>query len=142
MAPTALTQEAVETTATLLAEAEKPLIIVGYTGRNHATVPELVKLASSIPGVRVLDALGSDMCFPYNHRASLGVRVGGGDDNIREADAIVIIDCDVPWIPTQCRPGPDARIVHLDVDPLKQNMPLHYIPAFRRYRADSETALK
>lgn len=141
VAPTALPRDAVELIISTLAGAEKPLIIVGYTGRNRATVPELVRLAESVPGTRVIDALGSDVCFPYSHRASLGVRIGR-DESIEEADVILVVDCDVTWIPTQCKPRPDARIIHVDVDPLKQNMPLYYIPAFRRYRADAETALR
>src|SRR4051812_35535448 len=139
--PAALPPKGVEAIIKLLAEAEKGLIIVGYTGRNHATVSELVKLVEAIPGTRVLDTLGSDVCFPYTHRASLGVRTGK-DKSIQEADAIVVIDCDVPWIPTQCSLQPDVKIIHVDVDPLKANIPVHYIPAFKRYRADSETALK
>lgn len=141
IAPAALPQQGVQTIVSLLVAAQRPLIITGFSGRNHATVPELVKLVESIPGVRVLDALGSDVCFPYTHRASLGVRIGK-DEGIETADVIVIFDCDVPWIPTQCKTRADAKIVHIDVDPLKENMPLHYIPAFRRYRADSETALR
>lgn len=141
MAPTALPQEALEVIISTLATAEKPLIIVGYTGRNHANVDQLVQLAESVPGTRVLDALGSDVCFPHSHRASLGVGIGS-HASIEEADVIVVIDCDVTWIPTQCKPRPDAKIIHVDVDPLKQNIPLYYIPAFRRYRADSETALR
>jgi thiamine pyrophosphate-dependent acetolactate synthase large subunit-like protein len=141
VSPTALPLEAMELIVSILADAEKPLIIVGYSGRNHATVSELVRLTEIIPGIRVLDALGSDVCFPYTHRASLGVRIGR-DVSIEEADVILVLDCDVAWIPTQCKPRADAKIIHIDVDPLKQNMPLYYIPAFRRYRADAETALQ
>jgi len=141
ISPVALPPQGVETIVSVLAAAEQPLIITGYSGRNHATVPELVKLAENIPGVGVLDVLGSDVCFPYSHRASLGVRVGA-DPSIETADVILVLDCDVTWIPTRCRPRPDAQIMHIDVDPLKQNMPLYYIPASRRYRADAETALR
>lgn len=62
--PMALPQSGVQTVAEALMDAEEPLIIVGFTGRNHATVSELVKLADVIKGVRVLDTGGSDMCFP------------------------------------------------------------------------------
>ncbi|KAF4990283.1 hypothetical protein FDECE_14426 [Fusarium decemcellulare] len=141
VSPAALPPDAPELIVSLLAEAESPLIIVGYTGRNPKTVPELVKLTESIPGVQVLDGLGSDVCFPWSHRAFLGVGIGR-HESIKTADVIVVIDCDVPWIPTQCKPRADAKVIHVDVDPLKQNMPLHYIPAFRRYRADSETAIR
>ncbi|KAF7552065.1 hypothetical protein G7Z17_g4586 [Cylindrodendrum hubeiense] len=141
VSPTGLPTDALDTIVSMLADADSPLIIVGYTGRNHATVPELVKLVEAIPGTKVLDALGSDVCFPWSHRAFLGVGIGR-HERIEKADAILVIDCDVPWIPTQCKPRADARIIHIDIDPLKQNMPLHYIPAFRRYRADSETAIR
>jgi thiamine pyrophosphate-dependent acetolactate synthase large subunit-like protein len=138
--PAALPQDGVENIISALVAAENPLIITGYTGRNHATLPELVKLAEGIPGVRVIDGLGSDVNFPYSHRASLGVRLGG-DKSIEEADVILVLDCDVAWIPTKCRPRSDAKIIHVDLDPLKQNMPVYYIPAFQRYRADSYTAV-
>ena len=141
VAPIALPPDAPELIVSLLARAESPLIIVGSTGRNPATVPELVKLSESIPGVQVLDSLGSDVCFPWSHRAFLGVGIGR-HESITKADVILVIDCDVPWIPTQCRPRTDAKIIHVDVDPLKENMPLHYISAFRRYRADSQTAIR
>lgn len=141
VAPTALPPSAVEEIVSFLAYAQNPLIITGYSGRNRDTVPQLVALVESIPGVRVLDALGSDVCFPYTHRSSLGVRIGC-DQSIVDADVILVLDCDVPWIPTQCRPQKDCKVVHIDVDPLKPGMAVHYIPAFRRYRADSETALR
>ena len=46
-----------------------------------------------------------------------------------EASPVLVIDSDVPWIPTVSRPGPEARIYHIDVDPLKERMPLWSIPA-------------
>ncbi|KAH8703031.1 thiamine pyrophosphate enzyme [Talaromyces proteolyticus] len=141
VAPTALPQDGLETIVSLLAVADEPLIIVGYTGRDHGTVPELVSLVENIPGIRVLDGLGSDVCFPQTHRASLGVRIGS-HERIKTADVILVLHIDVPWIPTQCKPRLDAKIVHIDVDPLKTNMPVHYIPALHRYSADAKTALR
>lgn len=139
--PTALPAAAVEKIASLLLEAEEPLVITGYSGRNYAVVPQLTKLADHISGLRVLDTGGSDMCFPAHHPAWLGLRYGS-DDSIRTADVILVLDCDVPWIPTQCLPAAGARIVHIDVDPLKTQMPLYYINAILRCRADSFTAIK
>jgi len=80
------------------------------------------------------------MCFPADHRAWLGLRFGV-DESIRTADVIVVIDCDVPWINTQCQPSKSAKIFHIDVDPLKQQMPVFYLAAASRYRADSFTAV-
>ncbi|KAL3425029.1 thiamine pyrophosphate enzyme [Phlyctema vagabunda] len=138
--PAALSDAAVKTIAEALVGAKSPLLITGYSGRNHASVPALVKLTELVKGLRVLDTGGSDMCFPADQRAWLGLRYGI-DKSIPEADVIVVIDCDVPWINTQCSPSKDAKIYHIDVDPLKQLMPVFYLSAMARYRADSFTSV-
>lgn len=138
--PAALPPSGVKTIAEALVNAQEPLVIAGYTGRNHAAVQELVNLADNIKGLRVLDTGGSDMCFPANHPAWLGLRYGN-DPSIKTADVILVIDCDVPWINTQCHPKDTAKIFHVDVDPLKQQMPVFYLNAIQRYRADSYTSL-
>jgi thiamine pyrophosphate-dependent acetolactate synthase large subunit-like protein len=63
----ALPVSGVKKIAEALVGAQEPLIITGYSGRNHAVPGELVKLADTIKGLRVLDTGGSDMCFPANH---------------------------------------------------------------------------
>jgi thiamine pyrophosphate-dependent acetolactate synthase large subunit-like protein len=139
--PAALPLSGVKTIVEALVHAQEPLVIAGYTGRNHAAVDQLVQLADNIKGLRVLDTGGSDMCFPANHPAWLGLRYGN-DASIKSADVILVLDCDVPWINTQCHPAATAKIYHIDVDPLKQQMPVFYLNALRRYRADSQTALE
>lgn len=52
-----------------------------------------------------------------------------------------MLDCDIPWINTQCHPKEGAKIYHIDADPLKQQMPVFYIKALARYKADSEISL-
>ncbi|RDW59630.1 hypothetical protein BP6252_12717 [Coleophoma cylindrospora] len=138
--PAALTESAVQTIAEALVVAKEPLVITGYSGRNHSTVPALVKLTELVKGLRVLDTGGSDMCFPADQRAWLGLRYGI-DKSIETADLIVVIDTDVPWINTQCHPSKTCKIFHIDVDPLKQMMPVFYLAAVARYRADSCTAV-
>ncbi|ETI26777.1 hypothetical protein G647_10222 [Cladophialophora carrionii CBS 160.54] len=139
VAPAALPQDAVKMIAEELVKAQEPLLVVGYTGRNEDSVTAAVALADKIPGLRVLDTGGSDMCFPTDHPASLGMRYGS-DPAVTTADFILVVDCDVPWIPTQCKPKADARIVHIDVDVLKRQMPVFYIPAYARFSADSATS--
>ncbi|KAK4553990.1 hypothetical protein LTR86_008831 [Recurvomyces mirabilis] len=127
--------------ADTLVNAEAPLVITGYSGRNHDAVHALVELADTIKGLRVLDTGGSDMCFPADHPAWLGLRYGV-EENIKSADVILLLDVDVPYIPTQCKPNPKAKIIHIDVDPLKQQMPVFYVNAVARYRCDAETSLR
>ena len=139
--PAALSEEAVKSIAEALVAAKEPLLVTGYAGRNHTAVSELVRLTETVKGLRVLDTGGSDMCFPSDHRANVGLRYGV-DDSIKSADVILVVDCDVPWIPTLCKPKDSTRIFHLDGDPLKQQMPVFYIPAEARYKTDAYTAFK
>ncbi|EMD94618.1 hypothetical protein COCC4DRAFT_147855 [Bipolaris maydis ATCC 48331] len=138
--PSALPEEAVQHIAENLVAASEPLVIAGYSGRNRASVKALVSLANTVKGLRVLDTGGSDMCFPADHPGWLGTKYGA-DDAITTADVILIFDCDVPWMQTQCNPKQSAKIFHFDVDPLKQSMLLFYINAQQRYRVDSEIAI-
>lgn len=131
----ALTADGVRGITEALVEAKEPLLITGYLGRNHAAVGELVKLVETVQGMKVLETGGSDMCFPSDHRAYQGLRYGV-HECIKIADVILVADCDVPWIPTQARPQPDAKIFHIDSDPLKQQMPVFYLPTIARYKAD------
>jgi thiamine pyrophosphate-dependent acetolactate synthase large subunit-like protein len=53
----------------------------------------------------------------------------------------LVLDCDVPWVNTQNKPRSDAKVYHIDVDPLKQQMPVFYIDALARFKADSAIAI-
>lgn len=138
--PSALPTEAVQKISTLLVKARRPLIITGYSGRDQRTPGALVALADLIPGIRVHDTGGSDMCFPFAHIASEGFRLGT-DNCTRDADAILILDCDVPWIPSVNAPSKDAKIYHVDCDPLNQQIPVSLFPAHGRWKSDCYTAL-
>lgn len=139
--PGALPVDAVETIANALIEAESPLLITGYSGRDQRCPGELVKLADLVPGLRVHDTGGSDMCFPFDHPASLGFRLSF-DGCTRDADTILLLNCDVPWIPARNPPPENARIYHVDIDPLNQQIPVSFFPAHGRWRADCYTALQ
>ncbi|KAH6842424.1 thiamine pyrophosphate enzyme, N-terminal TPP binding domain-containing protein [Chaetomium sp. MPI-CAGE-AT-0009] len=127
--------------AEALAGASRPLLVTGYSGRKHDIPKALVELADTVKALRVLDTAGGDMCFPADHPAWLGVKQGA-DASIPEADVILVLDCDVPWIQTLCKPRPNATIFHIDADPLKKRMQLFYIQADARYQADSLIAVQ
>lgn len=88
----ALSELAVIRIGNALVGAKEPLIITGYSGRNHEAVDALVQLADTLRGLRVLDTGGSDMCFPADHRAWLSLRFGI-DKAIETADVIIVLDC-------------------------------------------------
>jgi thiamine pyrophosphate-dependent acetolactate synthase large subunit-like protein len=68
--PCALPEAGVQSIGNALICAKQPLVITGYCGRSHDAVGELVKLADTV-AAKVLDSLGSDLCFPSTHRGEL-----------------------------------------------------------------------
>lgn len=122
--------------------AEKPIVVTSFAGRNPGAVGELVRFCEAL-GVGVLESVPSAMNFPHSNPLYQGSHWNHPFQNpvLAEADVVLVIDSDVPWIPTISRPRDDARIYHIDVDPLKQSMPLWYIPAVQSFRADAATAL-
>jgi acetolactate synthase-1/2/3 large subunit len=43
---------------------------------------------------------------------------------LKDADLVLCIECDVPWIPSQGGPRPDAKLVHIGPDPLYARYPM------------------
>jgi len=82
--------------------------------------------------------------FPTDHPAYLGVQWNERRQNaaLASADVVLVIDSDVPWIGEVSRPQAGARILHIDADPLKQNMPLWYIGATLQCHADAALAVR
>jgi acetolactate synthase-1/2/3 large subunit len=125
-----------EAAASVLAKAENPLIICGYSGRNPQSMNALVALAETI-GARVVD---SPVQINYPTENAL---YSGFDPNplVFEADVILAIDSDVPYIPAQARPKAGATIIHIDIDALKENFPLWGFPVDYLIQADSAKAI-
>ncbi|KAJ5690147.1 Thiamine pyrophosphate enzyme C-terminal TPP-binding [Penicillium macrosclerotiorum] len=109
--PSALPEPEVELIATTLINAKRPLIITGYLGRNINAPPLLEELCNKLP-IKVVEMIGSDVCLRSDHEAYLGVTVTT-HPAVMEADVILILDCDVPWIPTAGKPKKDRQ--HLNV---------------------------
>lgn len=122
--------------AAMLIQAEMPLIIAGDPGRHPQSVASLVELAEILSARVVTSQLR--MNFPTTHPLC------GGDDPypyLKDADVILVIDCDVPYAPTQAKPKPDAKLIHIDIDPVKQTIPMWVFPVDVLIEADSSKAI-
>ena len=82
--------------------------------------------------------------FPTDHSLHQGSQGNEPVQNpvLEQADVVLVIDSDVPWIPMINKPAAHARIYHIDIDPLKDQMPLWYIHSKHAFRADAATALR
>jgi acetolactate synthase-1/2/3 large subunit len=118
-----------------LVDAERPVAIVGTLGRHPEAVEPLVELAELL-GMPVVDTRGP-VNFPSEHplfRANAGKL-------LPEADVILLLDTDVPWIPRQTGPSPTARIAQLDIDPVKSTIQVWGFPVDLPIQADTSKAL-
>jgi len=135
--PTPLAPSTVAEIVQALIDATRPVIVTTQFGRNPAAVPKLVEFAERL-GVPVVESNPAYLNFPATHPLHLGYNA---DEFIGAADVIVTLDSDAPWIHSRRRPAADAVIYHLDVDPLKEDLPLWYAPATRFLRVDTSLAI-
>ena len=142
IAPAPLPDAAVADLIEAVQKARRPLIVTSYLGRNPAALTELVRFCSRL-GVGVLESVPSYVNYPHNDPLYQGNQWNHPFQNraLGEADFILVVDSNVPWIPTVSKPSEKAAIAIIDVDPLKQSTPLWYIKARQCYRADAATAL-
>jgi acetolactate synthase-1/2/3 large subunit len=143
VAPAALTADAAREIAQSLLDARLPIVVTSFVGRNPAAFAALVELCREL-AVGVLESVPNYVNFPTDDPCWLGCQWNEPRQNraLGEADRIVVVDSDVPWIPAVSRPHADARIVHIDPDPLKVRTPLWYLPTEASFRADAAVALR
>jgi acetolactate synthase I/II/III large subunit len=122
--------------ADILLKAESPLIAAGDTGRHPEAVAGLVELAETM-GARVMPD-NIRMSFPNNHPLSVS---GFGQALFKDSDVILLIDKDIPYIPRNTKPRPDAKIIHISIDPIKQDIPLWVFPGDLFIQAETSKAL-
>jgi acetolactate synthase-1/2/3 large subunit len=141
-APTA-DAESLNKAGEILLEAENPLILAGYTGRHPESMALLVELSETL-AAPVLSGL-TRMNFPTTHPLSAGIEDIGGSRKpnpyIADADVLLVIDYDIPYVPAEGFPRKDAEIIHIDIDPMTQGRPLWQRGADLFVEADSREAI-
>jgi len=118
--PPAPDSGAIEEAARLLAEAQNPVIVTADAGRDPGAVAALAAFAERF-AIPVVEHRQRYLCLPADHPCHLGYDptplLGG-------ADAILVVECDVPWLPSRKAPSPDCRVIHIGADPLFSRYPI------------------
>ena len=129
--------DALRDVAARLVRSERPLVLPSTTGRTRRGFDALVQLAEllALPVVERRERTN----FPSSHPLHQGYQPG---PFVGAADVILVLDQDVPYIPTQVKPKADAFVAQLDVDPVKERIPLWSFPVTMPIRADSSRALE
>ncbi len=125
--PPAADPDAVEQVARLLAGAARPLLITANGGRTAAGRAAIAALAEAF-GIPVIHYRPRYLALSTEHPMQ-----AGWDPHalLKAADLVLVVECDVPWIPSQGRPAADAKVVHIGADPLFNRYPL------RGFRTDA-----
>lgn len=134
--------EAIRQAAQILADAERPIAITARSGRHPESVAELVKLAEllGLPIVNRRDVVN----FPSSHPLYLGGNPDVAADSVyglKTADAVLLLDSDVPWVPVMSQPPRTAPVLQIDQDPVRQTYPLWGYPVDLPIQADTAKAI-
>ena len=121
--PAVASHTAIEQAARILADAEFPLVITSAAGRQPAAVAALAALAEDF-ALPVVQNEARDLNLPTDHAMHLGFQSAPWLD---KADAILVLESVVPWIPHAAAPRRDATIIHMSGDPLAARYPFREI---------------
>jgi acetolactate synthase I/II/III large subunit len=135
--PASADANAIDEAAEILANAENPMIITASMGQNRAAVPALESLAERF-ALPVITYRPRYVNMSSDHPMHMGYEPGA---YLPDADAILVIDCDVPWIPSLHKLNPDVKVIHLGADPLYENYPVRGFQCDLGIRGSSGTAI-
>jgi acetolactate synthase I/II/III large subunit len=134
--PVAPDPDGIRELAERLVDARNPYVVVSSSGRNPATVPALVDLCELLAMPVAGSTRRAYHCFPKDHPLYHGLT------NLKEADVVLVLDANVPWIPGVTGPEPDAYVAVVDIDPLKMKTPTYEFTADQRITADALRAIE
>lgn len=116
---------AVARIAQAVARARFPVVVGSASGADPDSVPRLASLLSTF-GIGYVESMGHHVNLPSDHELFLGI------DSTRvlaQADVVIVLESDVPWIPSRGGPRADAFVAHVGVDPLHQGIPVRTFPS-------------
>jgi acetolactate synthase-1/2/3 large subunit len=130
--------QAVKTLADWVMDAKAPLIIATYVGRHPGEAEALTAFAERF-AIPVVLSNPHYMCLPASSPMHQGFLPG---KLLPEADLVIVIESDVPWMPTQVSPAANARIVQMGEDPIYARYPMRSFPTDLTITAATVPALE
>jgi acetolactate synthase-1/2/3 large subunit len=118
-----------------IAAAERPLIVASALRANAVT--PLAKLAERC-AIPVVSVNQSTLCLPSSHPMNFGAESG---TLLSDADLVIALESDVPWIPSVQQPPAGAHVVHIGDDPIYTRYPMRSFPSSLTIQADAAALL-
>ena len=123
--------------ADLLMQAERPLLIASSIGRVAEETRVLARIAERF-ALPVVAHTPRFLCLPSDHPLHHGF---DPHPFLADADLILVIEADVPWLPSLELPSPSARIAHIGADPAFLRYPMRSFPSHLSIAAHAGSAL-
>jgi acetolactate synthase-1/2/3 large subunit len=137
-APPAPEPTALDEAASLLANAERPVMITNWGGRNPGVMEPLVAIAERF-AIPVVEYRNRYVAMPPRHPMHAGYNP---NPYVEDADVIVVFDTAVPWLPSQVRPPEDCKVIHIAADPMYTMVPVRGFPAHLSLTSPADIAFR
>ena len=137
--PATAGMEAIEDLADTLSRAKNPIIISESAGENPRAVERLVELAELL-GVPVVETW---FCtygnFPRSHPLHGGFEPAAF---LQDADVVLLVSAVAPWHPPSMRPKEGSKVIVLDENPLRAQLPFVGFPVDVCLTGEVESSLE
>jgi len=115
----------IEQLAEWIGEARAPVVITGLLGQDPRDAVVLSRLAEQW-ALPVIPYTSRYFAIASNHPMFQGSMPG---PLLNEADLVIVIESDVPWLPSKESPPAGARVVQIGEDPLYARYPMRGFPS-------------
>ena len=119
-APASPDAEAVAQAAAILKDAKRPLIVTANAGRDAAAFGALAQFSERF-AIPVVQHRPRYLSLASSHPMHLGFEP---TRFVPKADAILVIESDVPWLPSKTAPERNCKVIHCGLDPLFTRYPV------------------
>jgi len=127
--------KAIATLAEWIATAERPLIIAATLhGDGMKTLAHLAERCA----IPVVTHNPRTVCLPSSHPMHFGFEPGA---MLADADLVISLESDVPWIPHLQHPAAGCRVVHVAEDTIFARYPMRSFPSDLSIQAGVNNAL-
>lgn len=120
-----------------LGTAQRPLIVTASAGRTEAGFAALSQFAER-HAVPVVSFHPRFLNMSTDHSMYVGALPG---KLLADADLVIALECDVPWIPSLQAPAAGCRVVHIGIDPVHARYPMWSFPADLAIAGETATVL-
>jgi len=124
----------------LLQAADRPLIVTsnGIGGPGEPGFDPLVEFAETV-GAGVVEHVPHVLCFPRDHDLHVGY---DPSERVADADLLLVVESDVPWVPSKTTIPDDLDVVQIDTNPSKATYPHWPFEIDTAVMADPAAALR